>query len=340
MYLQSLASAFPDARYTQRECWSIAKSSPFLALLSRRSVKILETVLSGSSGIETRHFAVPTGKLFSADAEELNQAFEQLAPPLAAKALEKACDSAGMDVQAIDALFVCTCTGYLCPGVSSHLAEQIGIRQDAFLNDMTGLGCGAAIPTLHAASCFLAAHPDATVATVAVEICSAAFYLDNDTGVIVSACLFGDGASAALWRASDSGSQWKASNFRSLHRPEEREKIRFVNAGGRLKNQLHRAVPEVAAESVEVLFSLCSTKPDQVIAHAGGRDVIDAIEERLPGYALAETREAFRKYGNLSSPSVLCALEERLSKSNGDKLLWLTSFGAGFAAHSCELSRS
>ena len=104
----------------------------------------------------------------------------------------------GMDVRAIDALFVCTCTGYLCPGVSSHLAEQIGIRSDAFLNDMTGLGCGAAIPTLHAASCFLAAHPDATVATVAVEICSAAFYLDNDTGVIVSACLFGDGASACV----------------------------------------------------------------------------------------------------------------------------------------------
>ena len=121
-----------------------------------------------------------------------------------------------------------------------------------------------------AASCFLAAHPDATVATVAVEVCSAAFYLDNDAGVIVSACLFGDGASAALWRSADKGRQWRASNFRSLHRPEEREKIRFVNAGGRLKNQLHRAVPRVAAESVEVLFSLCSRKPDQVIAHAGG----------------------------------------------------------------------
>jgi predicted naringenin-chalcone synthase len=204
---------------------------------------------------------------------------------------------------------------------------------------MTGLGCGAALPTMHAASCFLAAHRDATVATVAVEICSAAFYLDDDAGVIVSACLFGDGASAALWRSADAGGQWRASNFRSLHRPEDREKIRFVNAGGRLKNQLHRAVPRVAAESVEVLFSLCSRKPDQVIAHAGGRDVIEAIEERLPEYSLAETREAFRKYGNLSSPSVLCALEERLSKANGDRLLWLTTFGAGFAAHSCELSR-
>jgi alkylresorcinol/alkylpyrone synthase len=339
MYLQALESAFPDARYTQSECWQIAKSSPFLASLSRRSAKILETVLSGSSGIETRHFAIPTGKLFSADAEDLNKAFEQAAPLLAARALKKTCDSAGLEPFAIDALFVCTCTGYLCPGVSSHLAEQTGVRPDAFLNDMTGLGCGAALPTMHAASCFLAAHPDATVATVAVEVCSAAFYLDDDAGVIVSACLFGDGASAALWRSADEGGQWKASNFRSLHRPKEREKIRFVNAGGRLKNQLHRAVPQVAAESVEVLFSLCSRKPDQVIAHAGGRDVIEAIEERLPEFSLAETREAFRKYGNLSSPSVLCALEERLSKPNGDQLLWLTTFGAGFAAHSCELSR-
>jgi len=339
MYLQSLASAFPEAQYTQRECWKIAKESPFLGQLSRRSAKILETVLSGSSGIETRHFAVPTEKLFSADAEELNKAFEQLAPPLAARALQSACDAAKVNVRAIDAVFVCTCTGYLCPGVSSHLAEQIGLRGDAFLNDMTGLGCGAAIPTMHAASCFLAAHPNATVATVAVEICSAAFYLDNDTGVIVSACLFGDGASAALWQSSPSHGQWRASNFRSLHRPEEREKIRFVNAGGRLKNQLHRAVPEVAAEAVRDLFSLCNPKPDQVIAHGGGRDVIEAIEESLPDYALAETREAFRKYGNLSSPSVLCALEERLARCNGDKLLWLTSFGAGFAAHSCELIR-
>ena len=137
----------------------------------------------------------------------------------------------------------------------------------------------------------------------------------------------------------DAGRQWRASDFCSLHRPEEREKIRFVNAAGRLKNQLHRTVPVVAAEAVETLFALCNEKPDQVIAHAGGRDVIEAIEERLRDYALAETREVFRKYGNLSSPSVLCALQERLFRVDEDRLLWLTSFGAGFAAHSCKLSR-
>src|SRR4029453_15146177 len=117
MYLQSLASAFPEARYTQRECWKIAKESPFLGQLSPRSAKILETVLSGSSGIETRHFAVPTEKLFSADAEELNKAFEQLAPPLAATALQSACDMAKVNVRSIDAVFVAPGRGNCVPGV-------------------------------------------------------------------------------------------------------------------------------------------------------------------------------------------------------------------------------
>ena len=30
--------------------------------------------------------------------------------------------------------------------------------------------------------------------SICVEVCSAAMYLDNDPGVLISACLFGDGA--------------------------------------------------------------------------------------------------------------------------------------------------
>ncbi len=340
MFLQALASAFPETRYSQRECLEIFRASPAPAALSARSMKVVEAVLGGSSGIDTRHFALPPGELFAADAGELNRAFEREAPTLAADALAKACGQAGTPASEIDALFVCTCTGYLCPGVSSHLAERAGLRGEAFLHDLSGLGCGAALPMMHAASCFLAAHPDAVVATVAVEVCSAAFFLDDDIGVLISACLFGDGASAALWRARDSGGQWKAENFRSLHRPEEREKIRFVNAGGKLRNQLHRAVPELAANAVLELFGKRTRDPDRVITHTGGRDVIDAIEARLPQYSLEATRETLRDYGNMSSPSVLCALEKTLGNANGDRSLWLTTFGAGFAAHSCELVRA
>src|SRR6185295_5319887 len=122
-------------------------------------------------------------------------------------------------------------------------------KPDAYLMDITGAGCGAAIPTLRAASHYLAANPEHRVAVVAVEICSAAFYVDDDPGVLISLCLFGDGACATLWRGGKetAGTGWRAHDFRSLHQPENREAIRFVNSGGRLRNQLHRSVPTLAA---------------------------------------------------------------------------------------------
>ena len=245
----------------------------------------------------------------------------------------------GVKADELDALFVCTCTGYLCPGVSSHVAEQLGMRGDVYLSDLVGLGCGAAIPTLRGAEGFLAANPEAVVATVAVEVCSAAFYIDDEPGVLISLCLFGDGAAAAIWKGKGSEGQYRAEGFQTVHQPESREKIRFVNKEGKLKNKLHRSVPEVAGEAVKGLFEKRLGDPDQVIAHTGGRDVVDALEGVLPGFGLGETRKILRDYGNCSSPCVLFALEERMRGERDDERLWLTSFGAGFSAHSMELVR-
>ena len=46
-----------------------------------------------------------------------------------------------------------------------------------------------------------------------------------------------------------------------------------------------------------------------------------------------------RDCGNMSSPSVLFALEETLKDGppNGTGDFWLVSFGAGFSAHSCRI---
>jgi len=308
--------------------------------LRPRSRDLLFKVLRGDSGIAKRHFALgDPSRLFDRSAEELNQEFEREAPRLAGEALRVALSKAGVRADELDALFVCTCTGYLCPGVSSYVAELLDLRRNIYLNDVVGLGCGAAVPLLRAAKGFLASHPEASVATVAVEICSAAFYIDNDPGVLVSLCLFGDGASAMIWKGTGEEDCYQAGNFRTLHRPEDRERIRFVNAGGKLKNKLHRSVPALAAEAVGELFESRIADPDQVIAHTGGRDVVEALEAQLDGFQLGETRDVLREYGNCSSPSVLFALEERIRKPDTDNRLWLTSFGAGFAAHSFELWR-
>jgi outer membrane protein TolC len=65
--------------------------------------------------------------------------------------------------------------------------------------------------------------------------------------------------------------------------------------------------------------------------------VLDALERTL-GLApadLAASRAVLRRYGNLSSPSVLFALRESLTRSPGrpGERTFLATFGAGFSAH-------
>lgn len=342
MYLRSLATAVPPQSFSQDQCWEAFCGKGLLESLRPRSAALVEKVLtSGAAGIERRNFALDEiGPVFARDAQQLNESFEREAPALAGNALSKALERAGLAAGGIDALFLCTCSGYLCPGVSSHLAEMLGMRTDVYLVDIVGLGCGAAIPLMRAAQGYLSANPGAVVATVAVEICSAAFYMDDDPGVLISLCLFGDGAAAAIWTNQPAPGGWQAGCFTTTHRPEQREKIRFVNSGGKLKNQLHRAVPGLAAQAVSDLYALRTGEPDQVIAHSGGRDVIEALESVLP-FRLTETREVLRDHGNMSSPAVLFALERRLAEAlTDDRRLWLTAFGAGFAAHGCEMWRT
>jgi predicted naringenin-chalcone synthase len=208
------------------------------------------------------------------------------------------------------------------------------------LQDIVGLGCGAAIPTLRSAQGFLAANPEATVACIAVEICSAAFYLDDDPGVLISACLFGDAASATIWNNNSAKGRFRIRNFDTIHRPDKRELLRFTNKDGKLRNQLDRSVPEVAAGAVKQLFEragMASTDP--IAAHVGGRDVLQALEREMKLPRIEPSWQVLADYGNTSSPSVLIAAERLMESQPSTEKLWLTSFGAGFAAHSCELTQ-
>ncbi len=343
MYLQSLANAVPPHAFTQEKCWDIFINSETPKRLKQRSINIIQKVLLNDNGIDKRHFALPELEtLFELDAESLNRAFEREAPSLASRALKKALDKCKTDAKELDALFICTCTGYICPGITSHVAEQMGMNSNVFLQDIVGLGCGAVIPTLRSASYFLSANPQSKVAVIAVEICSAAFYLENDPGVLVSACLFGDGASASVWSMANNTTGLYCNDFDTLHVPENREKLRFINSQGKLRNRLHKTVPDLASDSVYELFHRQNGKHHniaRIISHVGGRDVLEAIQSALPEYPLQESAKVLKNYGNMSSPSVLFALDEYLQNNKVENDLWLTAFGAGFSCHSCRISQ-
>ncbi len=348
MFLHALATAVPECSLSQAESFAILQQPEVRARLSRRSALTLQAILKGDSGIARRHFAIPDVKsVWRRTPDELNEAFRAEAPRLAGKALRAALGEAGLVPEQLDALLVCTCTGYLCPGVTSYVAEQLGLRPTAWLQDLVGLGCGAAIPLLRAGNAVLAAQPDAVVACVAVEVCSAAFYLDDDPGVLVSACLFGDGAAATIWRSTPGPTGLRSYNFTTLHRPEHRDCIRFETRNGRLRNLLRPEVPELAGDAVKELLEEqagVSNLPaiSRLICHTGGRDVLDVIERRCAGYPLEASRRVLHEFGNMSSPSVLFALERALrdggAPSDGEDWM-LASFGAGFSAHACRVGR-
>ena len=352
MRITGVGCATPPARYTKAECLLAFERSAWFARLDARAHMIARTVLQRDNGIEARRLAVDAlDEVFNIDPDTLATRFLSHAPLLAARAGERALSQAGLDAVQIDAVVVSTCTGYLCPGLSGYVVERLGLRPDVQAFDLVGQGCAAALPNLMLGQALLAGGACAQVLSICVEVSSAAMYLDNDPGVLISACLFGDGAGAAVLsrQASPSSSSsslgrsivWQDSS--SLIAPGQRSALMFEQRAGMLRNILTRAVPALAADYaqrvLQTVLGRAGLNPADVgtwIMHAGGRDVLQALEQRLeltPGDELRYSAAMLREYGNMSSAFVYFVLEAALADGAAPGWWWLSSFGAGFSCH-------
>ena len=212
------------------------------------------------------------------------------------------------------------------------------------LLDLVGQGCGAALPNLRTAEALLAANRAKKVLSVCVEVCSAAFYLDDDPGVLISACLFGDGAGAAVLarkpRPNRRRVEWKFGT--SCLAPEKRDTLRFGHKNGMLRNMLSLRVPQIAGDEAAKLFArslaMAGVKRDRVagwIFHAGGRDVLSALRDkvRFDRIRRAPQRRGPARVWQHQQSDGLFVLRAALDDSVPDGLWWMSVFGAGFSCH-------
>ena len=345
MFVTGLGTSVPEDRYTQRECYEAFQKLRRFETLEPRSRTILRKVLLGSNGIESRYLALrPMAEVQDMDPNSLHARFTQHAPALATQAGERALEDSGCEPRDIDAVLVSTCTGYLCPGLTSYVAERLGLRTDVFNLDLVGQGCGAAIPNWRTAEALLAGGRAKRILAVCVEVCSAAMYLDDDPGVLVSACLFGDGAGAVVLSGESNPGrrrvEWKT--VASVLKPAQRDALRFEQRDGMLRNILTLEVPAMAAEAVEEILgqaladaSISRAEIRQWILHAGGRDVLRAVRSRLDLTPddLRWSAGTLRDYGNQSSASIYFSLQRALANDAESGWWWLCSFGAGFTCH-------
>ena len=341
MFLHSIGTAIPSRAFTQAEVFAALQNTPQYHQLTPRSRALLRKVLANRNGIDTRHFCLERIEdAFVFEPDLMIARFRQHAPRLAEAAARQTLQKSGLNFSDIDAILVATCTGYLCPGLTSYLSERLGLRSSLTFLDLVGLGCGAALPAIQQASALVASGQARHALVICVEICSAASYLDDDPGVLISACLFGDGAAAILVSADASPDQKKVRLLKTSSHlaPEHRDFLRFDHRQGLLRNLLAPEVPNLAAQHARTVFQRAGLQEKDItgwVWHAGGRDVLAVLraEFSLEEKDTRHSTEILRSHGNMSSPSCLFALQSALANGTPDGHWWLASFGAGFSSY-------
>jgi len=345
MFVNGLGTATPARRYSKAECWQAFQTSAWFLKLDGRARTIAQMVLQKDNGMAYRSLAVESlSDVFQIDPDTLHRRFLAHAPELAEAAGRTALREAQLAVEEIDGIVVSTCTGYLCPGLSSYVIERLGLRADVLAFDLVGQGCAAALPNWRLAEGLLRSDHCRHVLSICVEVSSAAMYLDNDPGVMISACLFADGAGAAVLSRQSNvlhrRIEWKA--FGSITNPRERHALCFESRQGMLRNVLTSPVPRLAAEHAkQVLHNVLAEAEvdaehiDAWIFHAGGRDVLLALQRKLDisPHDLRYSADMLREYGNMSSAFVYFVLQAALADRAKAGWWWLSSFGAGFSCH-------
>lgn len=314
--------------------------------LNSRSMGLIGACFSHPS-INKRHFAIDDPlELVDEDPDRRIERFTRRSVELSAEAITQALGLAGIGVKDVSGLVVNTCTGYICPGISTYLIERLGLSRSIRAFDLVGSGCGGAIPNLQAAEALVTTG--GVVVSVSVEICSATLQMDNDLSLILSNALFGDGAAAAvLW---DRPAGWELVASATRHVPEQRETIRYVHKKGQLHNQLSLKLPDfVKKAAAEVVADVLKTRSLAVAdvkhwaLHTGGEKIINAVRDEIgiPEERLAATRKVLSEFGNMSSPTVWFVMDEigRNGVAPGDWCVMI-AYGAGLSAHACLLRKA
>lgn len=273
--------------------------------------------------------------------DELQARFAAGAMALGEQAVRRVLANAGWRATDVDFIATTTCTGRLTPSLDARLVAQLGCRGDVQRVHVGDTGCASAVVALQQAWNHLRAFPDHRALVVAVEICSAAYFLDDRMETAVAHAIFADGAGALAMSGEGAGPT--IVEHRTLFRSEHLDAMGFAYPGGRpqviLSKDVRRIGAQMMGEMAQALMATHGLKREDVahwILHSAGRRVLDRARVLLDlrDEQLAHSRGVLRRYGNMSSATILFVLEEMLRADIAVPGDWgvMIGLGPGFAA--------
>jgi alkylresorcinol/alkylpyrone synthase len=273
--------------------------------------------------------------------DDLNARFREGALALSEAAARATLERAGWSAADVDFIATTTCTGRLTPSLDAHLVAALRGRDDVQRVHVGDTGCASAMVALQQAWNHLRAFPSHRALVVAVEICSAAYFHDERLESAVAHAIFADGA-AGVALAADGGGPTIVGH-RTVFRSEHLDAMGFEYPGGRPRVVLSKEVRRIGAimmgDMARVLMDIEGLKRENVthwILHSAGRRVLDRAREllELSDAQMAHARAVLREHGNMSSATILFALERllRLERPLPGEWGLMIGLGPGFAA--------
>jgi predicted naringenin-chalcone synthase len=329
--IAAVATATPPHRFTQGE---------LLALAGYRDEE--RSGFFRRSDIEGRYLWIdPATFRPNESVDELSDRFREGALALGESAARRALERAGWRAADVDFIATTTCTGRLTPSLDARLIGRLGCRADIQRVHVGDTGCASAMVALQQASNYVTAFPGRRALVVAVEICSAAYFLDDRLESAVAHAIFADGAGALAVTTDGPGPSLIAQ--RTLFRSEHLDAMGFEYPGGRPRVVLSKDVRRIGAvmmgEMAAILMAAQGLKREDIrywVLHSAGRRVIDRARTMLglSEEQVGHSRSVLRSFGNMSSATILFVLDETLRQESPVPGDWsvMIGLGPGFAA--------
>jgi len=305
----------------------------------RKVIKLFE-----GAAVDKRYSIMDPEEVFTATSfEDKNNIYKREVTELAEKSLKKSLEKAKLKPKDLDYIITVSCTGIMIPSVDAYLINSLGMNQNIVRLPVTEMGCAAGVSGIIYAKNFLKSNPNKRAAVVAVEAPTATFQL-NDFSMtnIVSAAIFGDGASAVILSSfqEDNGPTIVDEEMYHFFDATHMMGFNLVNSG--LQMILDKSVPQKISDHFPKIIHPFLDKNNlkiedihHLIFHPGGKKIVQTVEDLFGtlGKNIDDTKEVLRLYGNMSSATVLYVLERFMDRNpqQGERGIML-SFGPGFSA--------
>lgn len=292
--------------------------------------------------IERRHFVREPGWYgrdhgFGA----ANDLFIETATALSIEAAGKALIDSAASVGEFGGVVVASTTGVMTPSLDAHLVQELGLPMTVVRVPLFGLGCAGGVSGLARAAELSDSKGGAPVLFVAVEICSATFQRnDFSKSNLIGTSIFADGAAALVVGSGQSGPEIVGSFHRLFPQTYDIMGWDVVDSG--MKVRFSRDIPAFVRDHIpEVINDACTSwgiSADDIvsfIAHPGGAKVLEAFAEVIgrPPDVLEASHEILKRYGNMSSASILFVLEHMLvNQKLGQGYGLMSALGPGFSS--------